>query len=280
MRKVYSTLLALIFTLVGCGSSNNGAVVTGQNNTSTVTVVSANPTTDPVPIAGQAMLRLANVSTLTGPVTLVLDGTVLVADVAPETLSDYFQIPDGTTKLTLRNADQTYIITLNPTLAEGSFNTLSLTDSPDGLAFEVVPDADLQRVANRAKFRFFNATANVGPVRVVAVGDTTFEVVGLTAPGFGSNSGDLAVTDFNHVRRIELRNVNDVPIAVFTDARQITMEMIAAFNSWDPTQGVVATFYLVGTTGPGTVDLSIIGAVDDPQAGGLSIVGDGQLPPP
>jgi hypothetical protein len=278
VRQCFLKFLPLILALAifGCGNSTLNQVSGLQGNNP----IPEQPIIIIPPDVGTAFVRAAHMSPTAGILSLVVDGQQVQGSLSYEAVTDYVEIPAGSFDVVIRDAGSNDVATLTVNIQENSYNTVTAFDQSGQTALGIgILTDDVTRVASRAKYRFVNATATVGPIKVVAVraDASEIELTGLLGSELTSESRELDVADFVGVRRIELRDVNDTVIAIFSDARAITAAMLASFNSWNPTQGVVATFFLSGTTMP-NFDLVLVGAVDDANAGGTTIVGDAAKP--
>ncbi len=258
----------------------------------------------PPPPPGEVNLRVFHglmVGSEMPEVDVLLNGTVVAAGLEGQGVTDYFVTQAGEVSLQVRvSGSSEDLFEQTVTFEADAHQTLSLVGEVALTLSQLVPSGtplppgglvfsdDVVRVPEMAKFRFTHTSGRLGPVKVqgrLQGSMDPFDLTDVLAPGQSFVSEELDVLSFAGVRELRIVDEADQVLGFFTGAREVTAEMLGAFDSWDPTQGVTATFFLSGQgfltdelETETDLDLTITGAVNDPTSGGLNIKGDGILP--
>lgn len=210
--KFLALLLALIAAgTLGCGDSNDFDEVSGQQG-------------NPIPGGGgntqEAFLRVAHLSADAGSVDVLVNGTVVLSDVEFETISDYLEVPAGSTRVEVRaTGGTTDVIDQTVNLAADGYYTAAVTGSADGTGSNALGllllNDNVVPTANTVRVRFINAVPGGGTLTLTD--EAGNPIAGPQA--FNTASSYLAFTQALGSDSVQLRDENGNIVAIYDTVR-------------------------------------------------------------
>jgi hypothetical protein len=149
-----------------------------------------------------SLVRVIDASYIAPAVNVVVEGTLLAANIGQGTITPYGTLPANNAALIQVTAATggTALVTTNGTLLAGHQHSIFLTDNgaaPNSYTVTILEDQQTQAAGGHSAFRFLNQAPKTGPVDVYMVpsGSTLADTIPIvTALPVGGTAGYISFT--------------------------------------------------------------------------------------